>query len=281
MPSTSEYLLAGSSGEAERLRIQALAWEPQVEIMLTEMGVEPGWCCIDVGCGSQGIIGPLARRVGRGGSVVAFDRNPALLAAARQYCNSEELGNVEFREGDLFAMDLPAGSFDLVHARFVLAPIGRDCELLERMLRLVREGGLIALEEPDATSWTCTPRSPAWDYLKASVLRAFEDSGGDFNAGARLGKLLLGRELRPVHVREAVLTLPGRHPYSRMLIRLAQSLRAKGISPGLAAEAEFQNAVRECEDLLDSPYTFTETFRLVQAWGQHGASGGSRIESDI
>jgi SAM-dependent methyltransferase len=233
MPSASEYLLAGSSGEAERLRIQALAWEPQVEIMLTEMGVEPGWRCIDVGCGSQGIIGPLARRVGRGGSVVAFDRDPVLLMAARQYCKSKEFGNVEFRQGDLFAMDLPAGSFDLVHARFVLAPIGRDREVLERMVCLVRDGGLIALEEPDTANWTCTPPSPAWDYLKASVLRAFEDSGGDLNAGARLGKLLRGRELQPVHVREAVLTLPGRHPYSRMLIRLAQSLRARATLPGL------------------------------------------------
>ncbi len=121
-PPTADYLLAATTAEVERLQIQARAWEPEVETMLNEMGVGRGWRCIDIGCGPMGIIGPLARRKEPGGTVVALDKDALQLRAARQYAESEALRNVEFVEGDLFTVDLPAGAFDLVHARFVLAP---------------------------------------------------------------------------------------------------------------------------------------------------------------
>jgi SAM-dependent methyltransferase len=267
-PTTAEYLLAGTPAEVERLQLQARTWEPEAETMLNEIGVERGWRCIDVGCGPIGIVGPLARRTGRTGLVVGLDKDPVQLKAAREYAESEAFGNVEFREGDLFTVDLPAGSFDLVHARFVLAPVGRDQEVLERLTYLVREDGLIALQEPDAITWTCEPLSPSWECLKRAVLRVFEGRGGDFNAGVRLGSLLRHRGLQPVSVRKATLTLPGRHPYSRLLVQLAHSLRPKILSQGLLRESEFQNAMRICEEALDSPYAFTQTFQLVQAWGR-------------
>jgi SAM-dependent methyltransferase len=267
-PTTGEYLLAGTPAEVERLRVQARTWEPEAEIMLNEMGVERGWRCIDVGCGPMGIIGPLARRTGHTGVVVALDNDPVQLQAARQYAESEGFGNVEFREGDLFSADLPSGSFDVVHARFVLAPLGRNREVLARLIDLVREGGLIALEEPDTGSWTSNPPSPSWDSLKSAVLRVFESRGGDFNAGVRLGNLLRSGGLEPISVREATLTLPGRHPYSRLLIQLADSLRPKILAQGLLTESALQNAMRGCEGVLASPYTFTQTFRLVQVWGR-------------
>ena len=262
------YLLAGARAEVERLRIQARAWEPEVETMLNEIGVEAGWRCLDVDCGPVGIIGPLARRTGRAGAVVALDNDPVQLQAVRQYAKSEGFENVEFVEGDLFSVALAAGSFDLVHARFILAPLGRDQEVLDRLTYFVRDGGLIALEEPDPSPWSCHPPSPSWERLKRAVLRVFEERGGDLKAGVRLGSLLLRRGLEPVGVREATVTLPGRHPYSSLLVQLALSLRLEILSQGLLNELEFQDAIRTCQEALHSPYSLTQTFRLVQAWGR-------------
>jgi precorrin-6B methylase 2 len=270
LPTTGEYLLAGVPAEVERLRVQARTWEPEVEIMLNEMGVERGWRCIDVGCGPMGIIGPLARRTGHTGVIVALDNDPVQLQMARHYAESEGFGNVEFHECDLFSAVLPAQSFDLVHARFVLAPLGRDREVLTRLMYLVRVGGLIALQEPDTATWTSNPPSPSWGSLKNAVVRVFQSRGGDLNAGVRLGNLLRSGGLAFTSVREASLTLAGRHPYSRLLIQLADSLRPMILARRLLTELELQNAMHECEELLASPYTFTQTFRLVQVWGRAG-----------
>lgn len=267
MLTASEYLLAGCDSEVERLQIQALTWELEVEKMLNEMGVERGSTCIDVGCGSMGIIGSLARRVGPFGKVYALDCDPVLLDAARAYAEREGFGNVVFRQGDLFCNNLPPRSFDLVHARFMLAPIGREREVLEQLTSLVRRGGILALEEPDAITWRCDPASAEWEQMKAAILNAFEHGGGDFNVGARLGRLLRQSGVEPVSLRETTLTLPGRHRYSALIVRIAESLRSKIISGRLLNEADFERCIRSCEQVLSSPYCLTQTFRLVQAWG--------------
>src|SRR2546423_2129122 len=143
MSVADEYLFNGVPAEIERLRLQARTWEPQVETMLDMIGIQPGWRCMDAGCGPMGIIGPLARRAGNGGLVLGIDHDAAHVEAAREYVAAAGWRNVELQHGDLFELDLPRDSFDLVHARFVLAPLGREQELLDQFTRLVRLGGTI------------------------------------------------------------------------------------------------------------------------------------------
>ena len=71
-----KYLLTNDEAELERLRLQARVWEPETETMLDRIGIQPGWRCLDLGCGGMGILGPLSQRVGRGGQVVGVDCDP-------------------------------------------------------------------------------------------------------------------------------------------------------------------------------------------------------------
>lgn len=265
MSSKSAYLLAGASSEIERLRVQARAWEPDAEVMLDGIGVERDWRCLDAGCGPMGIIRPLARRAA---SVTALDNDPLQLSAAREYARSLQLPNVQFVEGDLFNANLPAASFELVHARFVLAPLGRDRQVLDRLASLARNGGVIALQEPDAATWMCIPRSAAWEFLKRLVLTAFHRLGGDLHVGERLGRLLRERGFQALRVRETTMTLAGAHAYSHMLIQMARSLEQRIISSGIAGADELETAIRGCQNALARPGCSVETFRLVQAWAR-------------
>lgn len=76
--------------------MQARVWEPAAERLLDDIGIAPGWRCLDLGCGSMGILGPLSRRVGPAGQVVGIDRDAQQLAAARAYVDQERLTNVHF-----------------------------------------------------------------------------------------------------------------------------------------------------------------------------------------
>ena len=113
----------GSDGmvETERLQVQARVWEPEAEALFDEVGLKPGFSCIDLGCGAMGVLGPLARRVAPGGRVVGIDTDERLLVAASEYVKANGLSGVELIEGDAFATGLPKASFDVVHARYVIA----------------------------------------------------------------------------------------------------------------------------------------------------------------
>jgi 16S rRNA G1207 methylase RsmC len=110
MSETNTYLLAGGSAELERLRLQAQVWEPEAEMMLDRIGIQPGWHCVDLGCGAMGILGPLSRRVGPQGRVVGVDTDAKQLAAAREFVRQNRLENVEIWERDAYHTGLPRES---------------------------------------------------------------------------------------------------------------------------------------------------------------------------
>ena len=164
---SENYLLAGGAAELERLQLQARVWEPEAEVMLDQIGLQAGWQCLDLGCGAS-------RRVGPTGRVVGVDLDARQLAAARAFVQEAGLHNVEILEQDAYHTTLPRQSFDLVHVRFVFAPIGRDEDLLGEMVALTKPGGIVAIQEPDATCWNCFPHHEAWDRLKGAMLAAFK-----------------------------------------------------------------------------------------------------------
>jgi ubiquinone/menaquinone biosynthesis C-methylase UbiE len=269
MTDTSEqYLLAGGAVELERLHLQARVWEPEAEIMLDHIGLEEGWHCLDLGCGAIGILGPLSRRVGAAGRVFGVDLDAKLLAAARTFVQEAELRNVVIVEQDAYHTTFPRASFDLVHVRFVLAPVGRDEELIHEMVALTKPGGIVAIQEPDATCWNCFPQQRAWDRLKGAILTVFKRGGGDFNAGQRTYGMLRQAGLEDVRIRAAVVALQNGHPYMRLPIQFATSLRQRILDAELLTEVELDEAMSECEEIARNPETFVMSFLVTQVWGR-------------
>ena len=91
--------------------------------------------------------------------MVGLDMDGQFLEVARTGAPN----NMEFLQGDAYGSDLPAGSFDLVHMRFVASTAGDPERLLKEAIRLVRPGGVVALQEPDGSSLNCHPPHPAWE----------------------------------------------------------------------------------------------------------------------
>ena len=100
MEGQDNYFLAGGAAELERLQLQARVLEPDAEAMLDQIGIQPGWRCIELGCGAMGILGPLSQRVGASGKVVRLDVDAKLLATARALV--EGWNNFKLVEGDVY-----------------------------------------------------------------------------------------------------------------------------------------------------------------------------------
>ena len=266
--SSQTYLLADQPSELERLQLQSRVWEPSGRRLLDEIGDGRGARALDVGCGAFGWLRLLSEWVGPEGEVVGTDIDDAMLDAARQFVDTEGLGNVVLTKDDLFASGLESSSFDLVHARFQIAPLGRGRDQMSTHVRLLRPGGTVALEEWDASPWRLNPRAPALERLIELIGEAFVSSGGDMYAGRGLLELLRSFDIDG-HVRADIVALPPGHPYLRLPLQFATALEPRLLSLVSADELEQLRTDGEAE--LNEPVCWGTTFMLLQCWGQCAA----------
>jgi SAM-dependent methyltransferase len=270
----SGYLLAQGPNEIQRLQSWGRVWEPEAETMLDQIGVQPGWRCLDLGCGPMGILRALSRRVGDAGQVVAADISPQQLDAARELTHHEGLTNIEFVQADAIDTGLPRESFDLVHVRFLFTPLGRDETLMQELLRLVRPGRVVAVQEADECSYISYPPQEAWERLKGLTAAAFARGGGDANAGRRMYGLLRKAGLQDVEARAAALALPAGHPYRRWPLESTIATRPRTREWGLMSDPEWEQLVAECERIANDPEIFLISFMVIQTWGRKPAHQG-------
>ncbi|MFJ3202716.1 methyltransferase domain-containing protein [Streptomyces sp. NPDC086989] len=126
---------------AEKARLEALAQalDPGTFHRLEQLPLPEDSRCLEVGSG-LGTVGEwLVRRL-PAGYVVAADRDPAHLRA-------RDVPGLEVRRFDVTADDVPEGSFDLIHARWVLSHLPARQNVLERMARWLAPGGWLVIED--------------------------------------------------------------------------------------------------------------------------------------
>ncbi len=263
MTQAASYLLAGQPTELERLQLQSRVWEPAGRALLAHLPGGSGRRALDVGCGVLGWLQLLSQWVGPRGAVTGSDIDDKMLAGARSFVGAEALDNVTLVKDDLFVSQLPAASFDLVHSRFQIAPLGRAAEQITVYRRLVKPGGWIVLEDPDMASWRVNPDAPAVQQLIDLINEEFRAAGGDFNAGRELPSLFGSLGVEPRLGAYVVALAPG-HPYLRLPLQFATSLRPR--LEALIGKGGLDDLVRQAELELSRPGTWGTTFTLIQAY---------------
>jgi len=195
--------------------------------------------------------------------VIGLDMNAGFL----QHARSNAPGNVEYRLGNAYETDLPAGSFDLVHMRFVASTAGSPERLIKEAARLARPGGIVALQEPDGSTLNCYPPHLAWDQLKSALLGAFKGVGADLELARRLYFLVQRAGLSDVQYRTALLGVRSTDPMVDYLPSTVESLRAAILRLGLLSESELATALADCRAHLANCTTSFTMYTVAQVWG--------------
>jgi ubiquinone/menaquinone biosynthesis C-methylase UbiE len=186
----SNYLHGTAPDEQARLsRLNDLLNERS----LREMALRPGERVLDVGSG----LGQLTRGMGRlvgSGRVVGVERSEAQLAEARRQAGRDgEDRLVEFRQGEAAALPLADdewGTFDLAHARFILEHVPDPAAVVRGMVRAVRPGGRVILQDDSHDICRLWPEPPGFGLLWQCYLRTYDRAGNDPLIGHRLVALL-------------------------------------------------------------------------------------------
>ena len=139
---------------------------------------------LDVGCGPGTITVDLAARVAPG-RVLGVDPAPGVIDEARAAAITAGV-TASFQVGDVYVLEVPDDSFDVVHAHQVLQHLADPVAALRAMARVCRPGGLIAVRDVDHAAVTLHPHDPVldrWLDLYSAVARR---NGGEPDAGRRL-----------------------------------------------------------------------------------------------
>src|SRR5947199_195125 len=132
----------------------------------------------------------MARAVAPSGRVLGIERSAQQIAEARRLARADgEEHLLELRAGDVMALDLAPdewGSFDVAHARFILEHVPDPQRVVRAMVRAVRVGGRVVLEDDDHDVLRLWPEPAGLYDLWRAYIRGYERNGNDPYAGRRL-----------------------------------------------------------------------------------------------
>jgi ubiquinone/menaquinone biosynthesis C-methylase UbiE len=172
------------------------------EKSLKEINLQGGEKILDVGSGLGQFSRLMARTVGEKGSVTGIERDAEQLNEARRQASEDGEENlVEFRQGDALRFPLAEnewGTFDVAHTRFVLEHIPNPLAVVKAMVKSVRAGGRVILEDDNHDSMRLYPASKNFDALWRAYYQTYEILGNDPLIGNKLVSLLYEAGAKPV-----------------------------------------------------------------------------------
>jgi SAM-dependent methyltransferase len=252
-----EYVLTQDwSGEQERLQLlEATTGEVSIAA-IRAAGIGAGWRCLDVGAGSGSVARWLAAETGDPASVVATDLDIRSLAPLAR------LG-VRVLVHDVVVDDFPSGSFDLIHARFVLEHLAAREEVIERVAEWLAPEGVLVLV--DAASFSAVG-SPNPSYRGA--MQAWEDvlalTGTDYQWARTFPRPLQRHGYREVGVMADLQMMQGGSSIARLMSLTLDSLRDRIIDAGRLSSSEIDDAQR----LMADPEFWDLGPTWIAAWGR-------------
>lgn len=161
----------------ESLHVDALfaEWAPR---LLDALDLTAGDDLLDVACGTGILARTALERVGEDGGVTGLDLNPAMLAVAGELAPA-----VTWRHGDAAELPFEDATFDAAANQFGMMFLPDRGAAVAEMLRVVGDGGRIAV-----AVWDALEASPAYP-IEVELLQRF---AGDDAADALRAPFVLG-----------------------------------------------------------------------------------------
>jgi SAM-dependent methyltransferase len=146
----------------------------------------PSASVLDVGCGPGTITLDIAARVAPA-PVLGIDASASVIAEATAAADASDAGdNIRFAAGDLFALDVPAASYAVVHAHQVLQHLADPVGALRALRGYCAPTGVVAARDGDYGAFRWYPADPALDQWLDVYSRAARANGGEPDAGRYL-----------------------------------------------------------------------------------------------
>ncbi len=258
----SPYVHGYDAREVTRLQDQA---GTLVELLHADTAYPPGSRVLEAGCGVGAQTVTLARR-SREAQFTSVDVSAASLAEAERRVTEAGLGNVTFRQADIFDLPFAAASFDHVFVCFVLEHLARPVDALAALKRLLRPGGTITVIEGDHGSAYFHPDSAAAHEAIATQIELQARAGGNALIGRQVYPLLTRAGFGGVRVSPRMVYVDASRPdlvdgfTRKTFTAMIEGVREPALAARLIDAARFDAGVRDLHRTTGPDGVFCYTF---------------------
>jgi SAM-dependent methyltransferase len=124
---------------SQGLREHREPWDRFTFRILTSIGVDEGWRCLEIGARTGSVAAWLQQRVGRRGLVVATD-------IESRWVEPRSSANLVVRHHSVLADPIAVG-YDLIHARLVLNHLPQREAVARKLVAALCPGGWLVVED--------------------------------------------------------------------------------------------------------------------------------------
>jgi SAM-dependent methyltransferase len=256
----SEYTLPHQlTGEPQRLMLMSALLDPVERARIAQLGVRPGWRCLELGCGNGSIAQMLAARVAPTGHVVASDIDLAYIVNLQMPC-------LEVRRIDVLQDAIEEGSFDLVVARALLHHLTPARKALERMVTALKPGGMLLSIEPDMLPCTVTEPDSMHVFWQGWIKWSVE-AGIDYFIGRKIPAWLDSFGLNDIAGEGYTAQFNGGSGWARYWTETMRELGPLLLKLGCVTE----KMLEEFHACYQDPHYWTSVITFTANWGRKPA----------
>jgi len=252
------YTLDNAWEQAKRrLSLLEQHLDPMTRRRMTTLGVSEGWRCLEVGGGGGSVARWLCAQVGATGHVTATDIDIRFLEQIHE-------PNLQARQHDITAEDLPIAQYDLVHTRWLLHHLPHPESAIERMVAALRPGGWLLLEEVDFFPVHTSTSQLYIDFMVALTGTVVAPSGRDCFWARALPALVANQGLANVNGEGDIAVLNGGSGIAEFFRLTGEQIRDTVINSGPLTAERFDAALA----LLADRAFWAFAGAGIAVWGQ-------------
>jgi SAM-dependent methyltransferase len=248
------------AGEEQRLALMSTLLDPFELSCIDQLGIGPGFRCLELGCGNGSISLALAERVAPDGLVLASDIDLSYVSRLKR-------PGLQVKRIDILHDPIEENSYDFVVARALLHHVPSARDGLQRMLAALKPGGALLSIEPDMLP--CTVAEPAsmrtfWrGWLNWSV-----DAGIDYFIGRKVPAWLDSLGLQDIASEGNTANFNGGSDWANYWIATIRELQ-----PSLLKQPYITTTLlKEFETCYQDPHYWSSLITFTATWGRKGSS---------
>lgn len=198
------------------------------------LDVRPGHRVVEVGCGTGEVARSLAQLVGPTGAVLGIDASETMITEALRRTGPTALP-VEFRTGEITALDLADASRDRTLCERVLQHVTSAQTAMAELVRVTRPGGRLVVIDTDWGLHTVHGADPT---VTAAILEHWAGNAANGRIGGQLPALFSDAGvLDPTVVAETVTSTDPSQPLRPPFTTMAATAAREGAISSADADA--------------------------------------------
>lgn len=246
---SNSYILGTETAELHRLGLQHQVWASEAIKGWDLAGFTAGQTLLDLGCGPGFCTTEMAYMAGEKGRVIGIDKSEHFIDFLQKVTNQFSL-NIEAQCADFDTMQLSNNSLDGIYCRWALAWISNPQEIINKLHKALKLGGVFVTHEYfDWSTLQTEPFKPALAKGIESALQSLRDQNGDIDVGRKL----------PTYFKNAGFELVSSRPMTKMATpkeftwnwpkSFFNIYLPKLVDAGYLSEKEVKDALQEFDDL--------------------------------